>query len=151
MIKSFFPGVRTNPIPEHLKGHFHGEGWSPRSSWPSEIPSTLYFSNVYAPGDFHDRDDGRRLNGRFIYALDYFWVKPGKWWAGSGHGSGGWKLVTPFLSNGTMETLANLIRHRRMRPADIDAIYRRRYRKVLEALAEMHELGYVSDLCLIIP
>ncbi|TGZ76622.1 hypothetical protein EX30DRAFT_389926 [Ascodesmis nigricans] len=151
VIKSFFQGVRTNPLPEHLRTHFRGEGsWNPRGRWPSEIPSTLYFTSINAPGEFHMRDDGRRLNGGFVYALDYFWVEEGVggwWWPGGGmrHAGRGWRLVTPFLSYGTLETLAALLRKRGCAPDEVDRVYRRRYRGILEALAMMHEAGYTHD------
>ncbi|KAA8909838.1 hypothetical protein FN846DRAFT_766231, partial [Sphaerosporella brunnea] len=103
--------------------------------WPAEIPATLYFANVDAPGEFSlGTDERRRRNGGFIYALDYFWVK-----------DGGWRLVTPFLKRGTLETLAELVRKKALSPSEVDAVYRRRFREVVEALAKMHERGFSHD------
>lgn len=133
VIKEFFRGVRKNPLPEHL-GHMSSDG-----KWPAEIPATLYFANSNAPGEFEAGLEEKRRKGGFIYAIDYFWVDG---WLGGG----GWRLVTPFLTSGTLETLAGLVRHCKMTPKELDLLYRKRFRGVLEALKEMHDIGYVRIL-----
>lgn len=156
VVKSFFTGVRKNPVPEHLREHFGADrawwevwGLGGRGSWPSEIPATLYFAGLNATaGESAGKDEGG-----FVYAVDYFWAKrglgsgwalPGMEMGKSGEGSGGWKLVTPFLAAGTLETLAEMVKYLGMRPEEVDGMFRRRYRGVLKGLAEMHEAGYVS-------
>ncbi|CCX30017.1 Similar to Serine/threonine-protein kinase WNK2; acc. no. Q3UH66 [Pyronema omphalodes CBS 100304] len=106
--------------------------------WPAEIPATLYFANSNAPGEFEAGLEEKRRKGGFIYAIDYFWVDG---WLGGG----GWRLVTPFLTSGTLETLAGLVRHCKMTPKELDLLYRKRFRGVLEALKEMHDIGYTHD------
>jgi hypothetical protein len=128
VIKEFFAGVRQNPLPSHLHAHFMVR------EWPAEIPATLYFANEDAPGEFESGLDHRRKGGGFIYAVDYFWVH-----------NHGWRLVTPFLWRGTLETLADLVRWRGLTPAEVDAVYRRRFRGVVEALAQMHARGFSHD------
>ncbi|KAI5855519.1 hypothetical protein BZA05DRAFT_319208, partial [Tricharina praecox] len=97
--------------------------------WPAEIPASLYFS----PGH------GENGMGRFMRVVDYFWVDSPAW-----RGSG-WRLVTPFLKSGTLETLAGLVHMCGLSPEDVDGIYRRRFRGVLMALKEMHTRGYTHD------
>jgi len=130
VIKGFFQGVRKNPLPVHLQ-KLGGDG-----KWPAEIPATLYFANANAPGEFETGREERRGKGGFIYAVDYFWVD--SWLGGSE-----WRLVTPFLRFGTLETLAELLKQRGMSPSELDMVYRRRFRGVLVALREMHQAGYV--------
>jgi hypothetical protein len=129
VIKEFFAGVRQNPLPSHLAAHFAGKEW-----WPAEIPATLYFGNWDAPGEFEAGVDHRRKLGGLTYAVDYFWIE-----------DYGWMLVTPFLRCGTLETLAELVRRRGLTPTEVDGVYRRRFRGVLEALAKMHEHGFSHD------
>ena len=71
-----------------------------------------------------------------MYATDYFVVK--------GEGGEGWRLVTPYLEKGTLEMLAGVVRRRGLRPGEVDAVYRERFRGVLGALKDMHDAGYVG-------
>ncbi|KAI5806071.1 hypothetical protein EDC01DRAFT_609185, partial [Geopyxis carbonaria] len=124
VIKQFLPGVRQNPLPAHLLPHFPGTG----AEWPSEIPATLFFAHSHSRG--------------FIAPVDYFWLGAPRPRLRK-HPQ--WRLVTPFLSSGTLETLAALLRHRRLAPHELDLVYRVRFRDVLVALAEMHAAGYCHD------
>jgi len=147
VIKTFFGGTRVNPLPGHLFGVFNPgvESWyrlivrpinwmlagsglwgAAVSSWPVEIPATLWF--------------GRGGSGEsgLVRALDYFYVKNrlfGKQW----------QLVMPYYEDGTVDDLAFLVRRLGLKPDEVDSVYRRDFLRFLESLGRMHEDGYVSS------
>lgn len=104
----------------------------PPAPWPPEIPVSLLLgghkeSQAISPTVSHQPS--------FLPVQDYFFLLTGdrKW-------PGEWHLVTPFLSQGTMEQAAKRLReHTPSRTAEqIDARFRQSLNRLLDALGGMH-------------
>lgn len=103
-------------------------------AWPPEIPVSLLLGGLAqeptTPDDAH-----------FVPILDYFLQAT----AEDGN-SGEWHLVTPFLASGTLDHLAERLRHHGPPLAieEVDAHFRPSFHSILEALDTMH---WQRDLC----
>ncbi|KAL2758972.1 hypothetical protein ACRALDRAFT_1062057 [Sodiomyces alcalophilus JCM 7366] len=128
--RNCFPGDATTSLP-----------------WPTEIPATLLL------GGFHgyqgaDEDSTSMLRLGFMPVRDYFLASvPGR---DGEPTSPKWHLVTPFLSSGTLETLASTIRRQGEVMSEsnsfpprsyrqVDEMYRPAFEGLLTALERMHE------------
>ncbi|ROT41165.1 hypothetical protein SODALDRAFT_113265 [Sodiomyces alkalinus F11] len=120
--------------------------------WPAEIPATLLLGGFqgYQEGTDEDEDEASMFRSGFMPVRDYFLAS-----VPASHGgptSPKWHLVTPFLSSGTLETLASRIRREgeanSQSPSspspppsyrEVDRRYRPAFEGLLAALERMHE------------
>ena len=122
-----YTGVPRNPVPTELAYDF--EDYT--EMWQVEIEASLHFS------------EWRNGNETaFVPVRDYFILESGseangKKWE--------WALVTPFVEDGTLETLAKSTQVHERTPQKLDKIFRPVFDKLLESLKLLHDSGFCHD------
>ena len=114
------------------------------TDWPTEIPATLFFSNLRL--ETHDeklfskhQHSGQRLDT--IPALDYFLVhdQESRWSPPK------WQLVTPYLE-GTLSDFAERLKKKRKTYQELDTAFRPGLYRLLQSLARMHSRTLVRPV-----
>lgn len=129
VIKVFKPNSSPlrNCVPETL----------PHLEWPSEIPASLILGGL---ADSWESTPTIPDDYNFVPILDYFLSTP------EDKQNSRWHLITPFLTSGTLESLAKRLRRHEppLTTEDIDASFRPSFNRILEALDTMHSQ---NNLC----
>lgn len=143
-IKTFHSQPR-NHLPQGLIGAIQEASLT---TWPAEIPATLFLGNARL--ETHDEQlfSTHRLSTHrldIVPALDYFTIpRPGKRWNQSG-----WQLVLPYLgpdvghSKGTLSDLALYLKREEKTPTQLDTALRPGLYRVLNTLGRMHDRSLV--------
>lgn len=143
-VKTFHSQLR-NRLPESLIEAVQGVSLT---SWPAEIPATLFLGNSRL--ETHDEQlfSKHRLSTYrldIVPALDYFTISnQGKQWKQSD-----WQLVLPYLgpdighTKGTLSDFALQLQKEHMSPAQLDTALRPSLYRVLDTLGRMHDKNLV--------
>lgn len=140
VIKSFRTQLR-NRLPEYTRRTFAGS----IGNWPAEIPATLLLGgmmNVTSESNMTGTVDVS-FKSDFIPAVDYFLIVSSESGAPV---SPTWRLVTPLIRGGTLQTLASRLREERLRqPHELDAFLRPAFNRLLTALRDLHAMELCHD------
>ncbi|KAJ9638432.1 hypothetical protein H2199_007121 [Coniosporium tulheliwenetii] len=138
VIKSFRTQLR-NRLPEYARRTFAGS----IDYWPAEIPATLLLGgmmNVTSESNTTETVDVS-FKSDFVPAVDYFLIVSSESGAPV---SPTWRLVTPFIRGGTLQTLASKLKEDRpQKPHELDAFLRPAFNRLLAALRDLH----AKELC----
>ena len=115
--------ILRNLVPSFLESDF--EDYGPH--WPTEIEASLVFGTR------------KGVNGTaFVPVRDYFVLQTE---SADWH----WALVTPFIEDGTLETLADATKVHERTPQKLDITFRPVFNDVLQNLGLLHSSGYCHD------
>jgi hypothetical protein len=126
VIKTFFSTTRTQDLPPEVANRLQREHNITITRWPVDISATLRQYGVPKASAEEDLT---------IQALDAFYVP----YNGTERNAPlPWKLVLPLYPSGSLDSAQAALSFLNLSTADIDFLYRSRYRAVFEALGRMH-------------
>ena len=120
-----YTGIPRNPVPDELAMDFPEHAIN--KNWQAEIEAGLHF------GDWKNGDEKA-----FVPVKDYFILETGaEQWQ--------WALVTPFVEDGTLESLAKRTEVHERTPQKLDTIFRNPLERFLMSLRLLHDAGFCHD------
>lgn len=120
-----YTGIPRNPVPAELVADF--PEYATKQNWQAEIEAGLHF------GDWKNGNESA-----FVPVRDYFVLE-------SGPQEWNWAFVTPFVEDGTLESLAKRTTIHERTPQKIDKIFRPTFEKLLTSLKLLHDAGFCHD------
>jgi serine/threonine protein kinase len=112
-----------NEMPAQLRAAF--TAYTDR--WPNEIEANWLLAPVLGQDD-----------NMLVPLEDFFILQPSEdEWV--------WAMVTPFIEGGTLSHAASRIKKSSKTPDELDKVYRLHLHGLLEALSDLHDLGYCHD------
>ena len=120
-----YTGIARNPVPDELAEDF--PEYVLKKNWQAEIEAGLHF------GELKNGDENA-----FVPVKDYFVLETGaEEWQ--------WALVTAFVEDGTLESLAKRTKIHERTPQKLDKIFRGTLEKFLMSLKLLHDAGFCHD------
>lgn len=129
VIKTFFPWTREEDMPKEIAARLQRDYNITEKKWPVDITATLRRYNAKSS----------MADDLTVHPIDVFYVpRTEKELGPKERPPLPWRMVLPLYSSGSLDSAAAALAYLNLTTADIDFLYRPRYKTIFEALGRMH-------------